>query len=88
MLLQTNWSSTLNPIIQNPANAGVILKSIALKAGLNVINHKLGANLQGWSLVRQRAQASVWDTQDSNPNTQLTLYLNSSADVTVDVEVF
>ena len=88
MLLQTNWAQQLNPIIQSPINGNVILKSIALKTGLNVINHLLGRDLQGWIPVRRRAEAQIWDTQDSNPNPQLTLYLNSSADATVDLVVF
>jgi len=88
MLLQTNWAQQLNPIIQDPMSNNVILKNVVLTTGLNVINHKLGRNLQGWVLVRQRASASIFDAQDSNPNTALTLYLNSNANVTVDIMVF
>lgn len=82
------WASILNPIVSNPANNSLILKNQSLTTGANVINHKLGRILQGWIIVRQRALASVYDTQDTNQMPQLTLNLVSSANVTVDIEVF
>lgn len=88
VMLQTNWTRTLNPVIANPLNQGSILKDVSLKTGSNVINHLLGQKLQGWSLVRQRAAASIYDNQDSNQSPQLTLVLVSSADVSVDLMVF
>ena len=44
--------------------------------------------LQGWYIVRQRALASIYDTQDSNQNPSLTLNLTSNAVVSVDIAVF
>lgn len=87
-LLQTNWASQLNPMLSNPASQSILLKNVPLINGLTVINHRLGRVLQGWKIVRQRAAASIYDTQDSNQNPELTLFLNSSAAVTVDLEVF
>ena len=88
-MMETQWSSQLNPLLANPANQSSILQNVSLKAGVNnVINHLLGQKLQGWTLVRKRASASVWDSQDSNQTPQLTLILNTSADVVCDIEVF
>lgn len=87
-LLQTNWAQQLNPVIEFPPNKGTILKSVHLVTGANIINHKLGRNLQGWYIVRQRSAASVYDTQDNNQMSNLTLYLTSSANVIVDILVF
>lgn len=87
-LVQSRWSSILNPLIARPANNSSILKSIDLKAGTNTINTLLGRKLQGWTIVRQRAAASIYDNQDNNNNPEATLILISSADVTVDLEVF
>jgi hypothetical protein len=87
--MQPKWASQLNPIISNPLNSASILKSVSLKSGANVINHKLGQNLQGWYPVRIRGVAvSLYDTQDTNPTPQLTLTLNASAAVVVDLAVF
>ena len=87
-LMQTTWAQQLNPIIANPVLQNNILKNISLSAGDNVINHKLGRKLQGWRFTRVRAAATTYDKQDSNKTPELTLVLNSSADVVVDIEVF
>lgn len=90
-LMQTQWSSQLNPVIENPSVNSVILKAVPLKsaASPNVINHLLGRKLQGWKIVRQRAAASIHDTQDNNTTmADLTLWLITTADVVVDIEVF
>jgi hypothetical protein len=86
-LLQTTWASILNPVVQSPTATPVILKNVQLVAGLNIINHMLGRKLLTWKLVRQRALASIYDTQDSNQHPELTLQLVSSAPVVVDLEV-
>jgi hypothetical protein len=69
-------------------NDSVILTSIQLKIGTNQITHTLGRNLSGWSLVRQRGLANIYDTQDNNPNPKTYLQLFSSAAVSVDILVF
>lgn len=85
---QNTWATALDPLISRPANNSIIIKDQALKSGANVINHRLGRKLQGWTLVRIRASATVYDTQDANVMPELTLQLTASADVTVDIEVF
>jgi hypothetical protein len=83
------WAAIIEPIITNPANNSLILKNVALTTGTNVINHKLGRNLQGWNPTRIRGvSATFYDLQDSNQTPQLTLILVSSATVTVDLVVF
>ena len=87
-LMQTNWSSQINPLLNLPINNGLILQDIVLETGVNTINHKLGRKLQGWFLIRQRGPASIYDEQDSNQFPSRTLILNSSAEVGVDLFVF
>jgi predicted RNA binding protein YcfA (HicA-like mRNA interferase family) len=87
-LMQNAWATILNPVIALPINKGLILKNIALVTGSNKVNHRLGRKLQGWFLVRKRGSADIYDEQDSNQMPSLTLSLNSSADVTVDIFVF
>ena len=86
-LMQNRWASILNPVIQNPSLQSSILKSVALTAGANTINHLLGRKLVGWRIIRQRAAATIYDTQDTNVHPDLTLTLVASAPVTVDIEV-
>ncbi len=86
--LQPKWAAILNPIVKNPSNNASILQNISLATGSNTVNHKLGQPLQGWYIVRQRAAATVYDTQDSNQTPNLTLTLTASAPVVVDLAVF
>ena len=86
--VQINLVRTLNPVFNTPTLGGNLLINQTLTAGANTINHGLGRNLNGWQLVRQRAQANIWDSQDSNKMQNLTLILNSSAAVVCDIYVF
>lgn len=92
---QTAWAQQLNPVVASPFVNGNFLKQITLTAGTpNVINHLLGRNLQGWFLTRQRPStdslhfASIYDGQDKNTTPNLTLILNTSFTVSVDIFVF
>jgi len=87
-MLQTTWSTQLNPLLAAPFSNGILLERVSLASGANVINHKLGRKLKGWLITRIRASATVYDTQDSNQRPELTLNLTSSASATVDIFVF
>jgi hypothetical protein len=66
-----------------------LLEDVVVTTGsVQAIPHQLGRVLIGWMVVRQRASAIIWDTQDDNTNPSATLFLNSSATVTVDLWVF
>lgn len=71
-----------------PFNGGIMLKNINLSTGINTISTKLGRILIGWYLIRKRATADIWDSQDSNASPQTTLVLNASAPVNVDIFCF
>jgi len=87
--LQSNIEESLAPLINKTQNDSSILTNIQLTTGQNnVIDHTLGRDLVGWKLVRVRGVADIYDTQDSNPSKNLTLWLTTSANVSVDLEVF
>ncbi len=86
--MQTKWASQLNPVISNLLVQGQLLQDVSLINGVTVVNHKLGRKLIGWFIVGQDAQASLWDSQTSNQTPQLTLVLNSNADVNCSIWVF
>ncbi len=88
-MAQTRWAQELNEFIDNPSNNVSILKNIQLISGDNTINHLLGRNLQGWRVIRyQDSWAQLYDKQNANASPNLTLVLNASADVLIDLEVF
>jgi len=87
--LQQNIQGSFGPLVGNIQNDSQILENVSLTTGSNIINHRLGRNLKGWKITRMRSQfSSIYDTQDSNPSPNLTLLLNSSVNVVVDIEVF
>lgn len=87
-LMQNKWASILNPVVSNPANNSVILKNVKLSTGTNNIPHMLGRALQGWTIIRKRAVANIFDSQDNQQLPQYMLTLVSDAPVTVDIEVY
>lgn len=84
-LMQTKWSSQLNPVLANPINNVSILKNISLKNGTTIIPHLLQRNPQGWFLTDIQGAATIYR---SAPFNNLTLTLTSNAAVTVNIGVF
>ncbi len=87
-LMQSRWASIINPVVNNPLNNASILADVQLVAGTNIINHLLSRKLQGWSVVRINAAATIYDAQDSNTTPNQTLVLISSAPCKISLEVF
>jgi hypothetical protein len=88
MMLQTTWAQKLDPVLENQLINGLLLQSIYLTIGDNVINHMLGRKLTGWIITRKRSNSNIYDTQDNNPVPKLTLTLNASANCIVDLYVY
>lgn len=85
---QSNIAQAVNPVIMNPLVQGNLIKSVSLEIGSNTVNTNLNSPLQGWVIVRQRASAMIYDSQDSNAQPAQSLVLISSAPVVVDLYVF
>lgn len=86
--LQNKWASILNPTINSSIVNGSLLTGVSLDIGTNIINHKLGRKLQGWILVGVNAPAQIYDNQDTNQMSNLTLSLTSDAITTIALWVF
>lgn len=87
--LQSNLENWAVSIQKSGLNDGVLLQNISLTTGAtSSIEHKLGRAPVGWIIVRQRANAQVWDSQDANIFKTKSLALECSADVTIDLWVF
>lgn len=84
-LMQSKWASILNPLLARPLSSNNILKNIELIAGVNVINHLLGRNMQGYIICDQNAAASIYRSQPFN---DLTLTLTSDASCQINLVVF
>lgn len=56
--------------------------------GSKLINHLLGRKLQGYLIISKDANADVWDSQSTNTTPAVSLILNSSGPVKVNLWVF
>lgn len=85
-LLQTNWRSTLNPLLAIPFLQGVALLNIALVSTKpNVINTRLSRMQQGWIITDIDLPA---DVSRSEPFNLSTLTLVTSSNCTVSLWVY
>ncbi len=85
-LANTKWAGTLNPIIALPILSGNQIDEIRLIANTpQAINHLLQRRPQGWIITDNTANTVVWRTQ---PFTDTTLTLESSANTTLNIWVF
>ena len=87
-MIQDNVSNILDPYSSKDIVQGQILQKIVLQSGTNNVAHKLDRTLIGWFIIRQRSAGTVYDTQDTNPESGLFLRLVASANMTVDIYVF
>jgi hypothetical protein len=87
--LQDNLDEYFAPFQNSDIIDGILLTNIALTSGsTNLISHKLQREPLGWTITRQRASATIWDSQDTNIFKTKTLALEVSADVIVDLWIF
>ena len=86
---QDNVEQAVSQLPSTDIIQGRLVKDVSLLSASTVkVSHKLGRPVVGWFIVRQRASAIIWDSQDSNATPSLTLDLNCSANVVVDLWVF
>ncbi len=82
---EDRWASEIDPVLAMPPIQGVLLGTIALKAGVNMINHRLQRMQQGWIIYDQDGASSIYRTAALN---NLTLTLTSTAACNVKLWVF
>jgi len=90
-ILQGNIAGTLNPLVSKVQNDSSNLKDISLVAGrVNKIDHRLGRKLLGYNVMLKGTNptAIISNDQDNNPSQNLTLWLWTSADCIVDLNVY
>lgn len=82
---QTIWKSILDQLLAKPLSNNQMLTGISLIMGDNVINHRLGRQMQGWIISDIDSSISIYR---SAPFNDLTLTLNSSGSGVINLVVF
>lgn len=85
--MQTQWASTLNPVIANDLINGLQLTGKALINGTTTMNHTLGRKMVGWFVTDIDGVASIYKPRTAAFN-EKTLTLVSNAAVTVNIWVY
>jgi hypothetical protein len=88
--LQDNILEAITQIVNKDQLDRLMLKNIVLYPNkVNVVSHKLGRELQGYSVCRNHGGYSwLTDTQDTNLSPHLTLLLTTPTQCTIDLEVW
>lgn len=87
MLLETQWSSQLNPVIEAPLVNGNLIRNITVVSGSNDIIHKLARAYKGWIVTGMHGSfVQLYDTPNSMPSKVLTLNANASG--SIDLFIF
>jgi hypothetical protein len=84
-MLQTAWSSMINPFLGRPTNQTNVIQNVSLISGVTVVNHLLGRVPQGWFITDINGAATIYRSAAFNP---LTLTLTSNAAVVASIGVF
>jgi hypothetical protein len=86
---QVNISTTLEPIIKNARLDSRTLQSLSLlNTGINIVPHTLNRNVVGWSVVDKDTPSEIWSMQKMNPLPNKNLWLLSSNNCTINLEVW
>jgi hypothetical protein len=86
MRVQDSVKETFSSIVRSPLlNGNTVV--VDLVTSLTEVSHGLNRNIQGWFIIRQNAQAAIWEPSESDtPNK--TTRLEASAAVTVTIYFF
>lgn len=86
MRVQDSVKETFSSIVRSPLLNGNIVQANLTTSSVEV-SHGLNRNIVGWFIIRQNAQAAVWEPAASEtPNK--TVRLQASASVTVSIYFF
>jgi hypothetical protein len=87
--LQDSIAQSFAQFEKLPQLDSVIVKNIALSAAVdNAVEHKLGREIIGWQIIRQNANAVVYESPTVNTTPSSFVILRASATCTVTILFF
>ena len=87
--LQDNIANSFNQIEKLPQLDSTIVKDVVLSGAVDTfVEHKLARPIQGWQVIRQNANAVVWESSTTNEQPSSLVILRASATCTVSILFF
>ncbi len=87
--VQSLIQDILDEIADKPHLDSFLLEEVDLESGtVNLVEHGLNRIIRGFKVVKQNANANIWEDEADESNRLKLLPLRSSAAVTVSLEVF
>ena len=82
--LQENIEQALNPIVAKQVVDGILIRTIALKAGsINNVSHKLGRKPVGYIIVSKDANSQIWNAELKKSILQIQCSINTTISIWV-----
>jgi len=87
--LQDSIAQSFQQFEKLPQLDSVIVKDITLSSAIdNLVEHKLGREIVGWQIIRQNANAVVYESTTINTTPSSFVILKASATCTVSILFF
>lgn len=87
--LQDSIAQSFSQLEKLPQLDSVIVKNVTLSAAIdNLVEHKLGREIVGWQIIRQNANAVVYESSTVNTTPSAFVILRTSAACTVTILFF
>ena len=87
----TQVQDAVSFVFQDIASKAILdgrMISDVLVNGAKMVNHGLARKLQGYIVIAKDSNESIWDSQTTNTTPSISLILNSSGPVRVNLWVF
>lgn len=84
--LQERLQEFFAPLIANPMLDGTMLTNVAIGTSPTKVEHKLRREIQGWVVVRNNTNCTIWEPSRELSGAFVTL--QSSSATTIDLWVF
>ena len=88
IVVQDRLEVVIDAFTRNPVNDSVLLEEIEIGTSTTLVPHKLSRASRGYFIVKQDANATIWQDTTVTNNLELFIPLVASAAVTVSLVVF
>ena len=86
--VQVEIQTSLLPLLELPFASGSLIKDQVLGTSDTYVDHKLGITPEGWMIIKQNADTSIYESATTNHVPDKAIILKAGATVTVSIFFF